>query len=169
MTIFGELEWTLSIVPEMVTDGVDALVSMRRIKRYLDSAEKQNIIIDSDRIAFTDATIAWAADDTESLESDGRFTLQNITLEFPKNELSIVTGRTGSGKSLLLSALLGEADLLKGKIEMPPQPAPETRFDNKAHPGNWILPNAVAFVAQIPWIENGSLRFVVLLYYGCGS
>ncbi|KAA8894873.1 P-loop containing nucleoside triphosphate hydrolase protein [Sphaerosporella brunnea] len=155
LAVFGELEWTLSIVPEMVTDAFDALVSVGRIKKYLDSAEKEPIITDSSRIAMVDATVAWAAD-TED-ETD-RFCLRNINLEFPLGELSLVSGRTGSGKSLLLSALLGEADLISGRIEMPPVPLAVERFDFKANPSNWILPNAVAYVSQIPWIENGSIR-----------
>lgn len=71
---------------------------------------------------------------------------------------SVISGRTGSGKSLLLAALLGEADILGGSIEMPSPPLPEQRFDSTASPGNWILPSAVAYVAQIPWIENATIR-----------
>jgi ABC-type transport system involved in cytochrome bd biosynthesis fused ATPase/permease subunit len=135
LAIFGELEWTLSIVPEMVTDAFDALISVNRIKKYLDSAEKESIITESPRIAMVDATIAWAADTDD--ETD-RFCLRNINLDFPIGELSLVSGRTGSGKSLLLSTLLGEADLVSGKIEMPPMPRPEERFDSKANPSNWV-------------------------------
>ncbi|KAF8242865.1 P-loop containing nucleoside triphosphate hydrolase protein [Wilcoxina mikolae CBS 423.85] len=159
LALFGELEWTLSIVPELVTDCFDALVSVGRIQDYLESAEKKTIITESPRIAMVDATIAWAAD-TDG-EKD-RFCLRNINLEFLHGELNIVSGRTGSGKSLLLSALLGEADLLSGRIEMPSPPDPEQRFDSKAIPSNWILPTAVAFVAQIPWIENGTIRDNIL-------
>ncbi|KAF8541671.1 P-loop containing nucleoside triphosphate hydrolase protein [Trichophaea hybrida] len=159
LAIFGELEWTLSIVPELVTDCFDALVSVGRIQDYLESAEKKAIVTESSRIAMVDATIAWAADIDD--EKD-RFFLRNINLEFLHGELNIVSGRTGSGKSLLLSALLGEADLISGRIEMPSPPDPEQRFDSKAIPSNWILPTAVAFVAQIPWIENGTIRDNIL-------
>lgn len=79
-------------------------------------------------------------------------TLWKITL------CSVISGRTGSGKSLLLAALLGEADVLSGDIEMPTPPLPEERFDSEATSGNWILPSAVAYVAQIPWIENAAIR-----------
>lgn len=159
LAVFNELEWSLSIAPELVTDLFDALVSVGRIKEYLDSAEKKPTLTDSSRVAMVDATIAWAAD--EDSEKD-RFCLRNINFEFINGELNIVSGRTGSGKSLLLSALLGEADLISGRIEMPSPPTPEERCDSKANPGNWILPTAVAYVAQIPWIENGTIKNNIL-------
>lgn len=155
LSIFAELEFTLSIIPELITNFFDCLVSARRIQEYLNSPEKKSNIQESTKIALTDATIAWAADKED--EGD-QFCLRNISVEFPTHELSLISGRTGSGKSLLLSALLGEADILSGKVEMPRAPKPEERFDAKATPGNWILPTAVAFVAQIPWIENGSIK-----------
>lgn len=114
---------------------------------------------------MVDATIAWAADSSGgSGDCDGkdRFCLRNINLEFVLCELNIVSGRTGTGKSLLLSALLGEAELIGGKIEMPLAPRAEERFDSRANPGNWILPTAVAYVSQIPWIENGTIKDNIL-------
>ncbi len=32
------------------------------------------------------------------------------------------------------------------------------RHDSKANKGNWIIPEAIAYVAQIPWIENASIK-----------
>lgn len=113
---------------------------------------------------MVDATVAWAADSSGG-DGDGeedRFCLRNINLEFVPGELNIVSGRTGSGKSLLLSAFLGEADLIGGKIEMPLAPPAEERFDSRANPGNWILPTGVAYVPQIPWIENGTIKDNIL-------
>jgi len=83
------------------------------------------------------ATFAWSVDTDADDEAD-RFCLRNINVDFPLGELSIVSGRTGSGKSLLLSALLGEADLISGSIEMPAAPSWEERFDSKAIPSNWV-------------------------------
>lgn len=156
LAVFGELEWTLSVVPEMVADALDAFVSVKRIAKYLDSASMETVIKESDVIAMRDATVAWAADNDEATKD--RFCLRDLDIEFPRNELSVISGRTGSGKSLLLNSLLGEADLLAGSIEMPLAPCSTERSNATAHPGNWNLPSAVAYVAQIPWIENGTLR-----------
>lgn len=159
LAVFSELEYVLSVIPELTTDALDAYVSTKRIKDYLDSAEKSFKATPSNRIAINNATIAWAAD---SEDQEDRFCLRDVNLEFPINELSVISGRTGSGKSLLLAALLGEADVLGGDIEMPLAPSPEERFDSQATPGNWVLPSAVAYVAQIPWIENTTIRENIL-------
>ncbi|KAI8321405.1 hypothetical protein GQ54DRAFT_276194, partial [Martensiomyces pterosporus] len=47
------------------------------------------------------------------------FSLKNINVRFPFGGLSIVAGPTGSGKSSLLSALIGEMSLVRGKILLP--------------------------------------------------
>ncbi|MBE3048393.1 ATP-binding cassette domain-containing protein [Candidatus Bathyarchaeota archaeon] len=109
-------------------------------------------------MAFENASIAWSADD----ESDERFALRDVTLVFPRGELSVISGKTGSGKSLLLSAIIGEADLLSGTIRVPTAPCALERHDHKAHRGNWVIPSLKAYVAQTPWIENASLRDNVL-------
>lgn len=80
-------------------------------------------------------------------------------MQFPAKELSVISGRTGSGKSLLLAAILGEVDKLSGSVKAPR--APEQRFDQQANKSNWII-DSIAFVAQIPWIENGTIKDNIL-------
>ncbi|KAJ2581750.1 hypothetical protein GGH95_001914, partial [Coemansia sp. RSA 1836] len=48
-----------------------------------------------------------------------RFALKDIDARFPHGALSIVAGPTGSGKSSLLSALIGEMTLTRGRILLP--------------------------------------------------
>lgn len=78
------------------------------------------------------------------------------------NVASCISGKTGSGKSLLLAAIIGEADLLGGRIFAPKPPSTFDRHDERANGSNWIIPSARAFVAQIPWIENASLKTNIL-------
>ncbi|EKG15392.1 Putative ABC transporter protein [Macrophomina phaseolina MS6] len=69
--------------------------------------------------------------------------------------VSVVHGKTGAGKSLLLQAILGEADVIEGTVRAPvPEPAEQN--------GEWITPGAKAFVGQVPWLENASLRDNIL-------
>ncbi|ROV89185.1 hypothetical protein VPNG_10207 [Cytospora leucostoma] len=154
--VFRALEVTLGIVPELTTDFLDAWVSVQRIEEYLHSPEVEDIAKEADEVTFDNATIAWPAD--ENLEDEERFVLRDLTVTFPKGELSVISGKTGSGKSLLLSAILGEVDLLSGSIYLPRPPSIDDRKDSKATRANWIIPGAVAYVAQIPWIENASIR-----------
>lgn len=156
IAILNAIEVTLSIVPELTTNALDAWVSLTRIEEYLDAPEKEDCLTASNSIALKNATVAWPADSQE--EDPDRFCLRGINVDFPRGELSVITGKTGAGKSLLLSALLGEVDKLDGSIEMPLAPSPAERFDSKATKDNWILDSAVAFVAQIPWIENATIK-----------
>ncbi|KAG6263206.1 hypothetical protein E4U49_002474 [Claviceps purpurea] len=159
--IFKSLEVSLSVLPELLTSAIDTLVSIRRIDKYLKGPEMKNNLTEGHDIAFDNATIAWPVDD--EVPEEERFILNNINLSFPAGELSVISGKTGTGKSLLLSALLGECDLMDGTIFVPPTVAsPFDRHDDKAHPGNWILPGAVAYVGQSPWLESASLRDNIL-------
>ncbi|KAK6347368.1 hypothetical protein TWF696_007434 [Orbilia brochopaga] len=160
LAIFQELEFAVSVVPELIGDMLDAKVSAERIQKHLDSAEKEEYIKSSSRIAFTDASVAWASDEDEKEED--RFVIRDINIDFPIGGLSLITGATGSGKSLLLAALLGEADLLTGTLEMP-RPLPKAlRYDSKANADSWILSTSTAFVSQIPWIENATIKDNIL-------
>lgn len=88
--------------------------------------------------------------------------LRDVNVSFPPGELSVVSGKTGTGKSLLLAGILGEVDVLQGKINVPRPPEPKDRHDELATRDNWIIPSSIAFVAQIPWIENASIKDNIL-------
>lgn len=59
---------------------------------------------------------------------------------------------------MLLSSILGECDLLDGVARVPKPHPIEERYDHEANADNWILPTSIAFVAQIPWIENATIK-----------
>ncbi|KAK6580866.1 hypothetical protein PZA11_006354 [Diplocarpon coronariae] len=159
--VFASLEMTLSAIPELTTDLIDAYVSMDRIEKYLHAPEISLNKSYGPNIAFENASIAWSSDEEKEVD-DLRYVLRNVDLSFPEKELSVVSGKTGTGKSLLLAAILGEVDLLAGKISVPQPPLTRDRHDHLANRDNWIIPSAVAFVAQIPWIENASIKDNIL-------
>lgn len=158
--VFKALEMTLSVVPELTTDLLDAWVSIKRIEQYLNSPEVEKISKDSDEVSFDNASIAWPAD--EEIDEAERFVLRNVNVTFPKGELSVISGKTGTGKTLMLAAILGEVDLLGGTLYVPRAPPLSERHDDKVNKDNWIIPDAIAYVAQIPWIENASIRDNIL-------
>ena len=157
ITVFSALEFSLAVVPEFTADGLEAWVSAARIEEYLRAPECETYTIHDDQIIFEAASIAWPTD-TKEIEIADRFVLQKIDLKIPGKELTVISGSTGSGKSLLLASIIGEADLLAGKIKAP-VPA---RFDQKANKSDWIIDSAIAFVAQIPWIENATIKANIL-------
>ncbi|CAM1504527.1 Fc.00g021180.m01.CDS01 [Cosmosporella sp. VM-42] len=158
--IFKGLEMTLTILPEIIAMGVDTLVSVKRIDTYLKSPEMEKILSEGPVVSFDDASISWPVD--EKTADEDRFILRNLNFSFPTGELSVISGKTGTGKSLLISAILGEVDLLEGSIRVPHVVHPSERHDSEAHPGNWILKGSVAYVGQSPWLESASFRDNVL-------
>merc|ERR1712142_303617 len=69
------------------------------------------------------------------------FSLKNIDLKIPKGSLCAVVGTVGSGKSSLLSALLGEMERSSGHVE---------------------VSGRIAYVSQQPWIQNATLKDNIL-------
>lgn len=158
--IFKALEVTLAVVPELTTDLLDAWVSLKRMDEYLNSPEIKQISEDADEITFDNLSLAWPAE--ENTPEDDRFVLRDVSATFPSGELSVISGKTGSGKTLMLAAILGEVDILSGSLMIPRAPPIQERFDHKANKSNWIIPGAIAYVAQIPWIENASIKDNIL-------
>lgn len=115
LAIFQRLENFFALVPVMITDISSAWISFDLIQGFLSSSESVDNTIKNDTIEFQHAAIAWPSDGTIAKQPR----LHDINLHFPKNGLSIITGPTGSGKSLLLSAIIGEADILSGIVKRP--------------------------------------------------
>ncbi|KAL6716631.1 hypothetical protein ACLMJK_006199 [Lecanora helva] len=160
LTVMDAMEATLAILPELISDGLEAWVSVKRIDDYLQAPERDNYRTGGNYISFSGADIAWPAD--SPAEDADRFRLRDINIRFPMKELSVISGETGSGKSLLLAAILGEAEKLSGSIQVPQSIPASDRYDHKANKSDWIIESAIAFVAQIPWIENASIKQNVL-------
>ena len=160
IAIFNQIEAVLSIIPELTTEGLEAWVSARRIGDYLSGPENKIYIIHGEDIIFEIASVTWPSDSEE--EEPDRFILRNINIRLPKNELTVVFGPTGAGKSLLLASILGEAELTTGRITVPKAPLAEARHDYKVNKSDWIIDSVIAYVAQTPWIENASIKDNIL-------
>jgi hypothetical protein len=94
--------------------------------------------------------------------------LTDLNIVFPKGELSLVCGKLGSGKTLLLlgtyclvmfiiarsnwrTALLGEADFLTGQVLCPKTP-PDTIASFAGivpPPDKWVIDGVCAYVPQV--------------------
>jgi ABC-type transport system involved in cytochrome bd biosynthesis fused ATPase/permease subunit len=94
--------------------------------------------------------------DTTAVESTPEpvFQLADLNVDFPTGKLSVVSGPTGSGKTAILTGLLGEMELIEGHSYLPKQAAqvdPETG-----------LRNSVAYAAQTPWLQQKSIKDNIL-------
>ncbi|CAE6437640.1 unnamed protein product [Rhizoctonia solani] len=93
-------------------------------------------------------------EDQAEEEPELPFELKDINVVFPEGVISLVSGPTGSGKSSLLAALLGEMDCLKGEVYLPKEP---TRLNEKTG-----LPITISYCAQQPWLEHKSIKDNIL-------
>ncbi|CAE6396057.1 unnamed protein product [Rhizoctonia solani] len=174
LTVFNEMRFALNTLPETFINILQSLVSLRRIEKYLSATEIADVrsIQDTqleDSVRLVSATISWpqtrfgGASSASSVASTpkARFTISDVSLEFPDGELSLICGKLGSGKTLLLLALLGEADILAGQLIAPRSPpdalaklSQEGSLDNS----NWIVRGICAYVPQTAWLQNDSIK-----------
>ncbi|ORY29629.1 putative ATP-binding cassette transporter protein YOR1 [Naematelia encephala] len=82
------------------------------------------------------------------------FSLSEVSVSFPVGQLTVITGPTGSGKTAMLIALLGEMNLLEGKINLPKN---VHQVDKDTG-----LRNTVAYGAQTPWLQQKSIKDNIL-------
>jgi ABC-type multidrug transport system fused ATPase/permease subunit len=169
--VFMQLQGVMRMLPMLMVMGINAKVACDRINKFLQSPEKPQNTSFGSSIKFEDVSVSFPSNsfsNQEEREEDGsetpesRFVLRDMNLSFPNSSLSIISGPTGSGKSLILSAILGEADVLAGYITVPPSLPEKQRFNDKATAVDWIIPSAIAYVSQTPWIENATVKENIL-------
>ncbi|KAF9208530.1 hypothetical protein BGZ49_008520 [Haplosporangium sp. Z 27] len=83
-----------------------------------------------------------------------RFRLKNISIDFPPGQLSLIVGATGSGKSALLLALLGELDRLEGEVYMPRSDYGDSYATDHS--------SGIAYVSQTAWLQSSTIRDNIL-------
>lgn len=122
--IRSRYRFALNIIPDILVQAIQCLVSLRRIEKYLDTPEvsvlpsEAELPLDEEPIepviAFQSATVTWPSTTVEQDEPDlpvgaatpkNAFQLQDLSVRFPIGQMSLVCGSLGSGKTLLL---LGE-------------------------------------------------------------
>ncbi|XP_058453712.1 multidrug resistance-associated protein 1-like [Malaya genurostris] len=136
LALFNILRFPLAMFPMMITFAMQAWVSVKRINKFMNSEELDPNNVTHNRsenaLEIRDGTFSWG-DDVP--------TLKNINLTMRKGQLSAVVGAVGTGKSTLISALLGELEKIKGTVNTDGQ---------------------IAFVPQQAWIQNSTLRENIL-------
>lgn len=131
-------------------------------------------------IGFQDASFSWSgvtdngsdknknAAETENLGSSTKdnnntpkvnnFKLKDLNIEFPVSKLTVIAGATGSGKTSMLMALLGEMDLDQGKVFLPGACSREdVKIDERTG-----FTETVAYCSQQAWLLNDTLKNNIL-------
>ncbi|KAJ7222262.1 hypothetical protein GGX14DRAFT_694507 [Mycena pura] len=106
------------------------------------------------RAASETDSILTAESDNGTAVADHKFELRDISVIFPKGELTVVTGPTASGKTALLMAVLGEMTSLPGgRILM---------SKNASKIDEWGHMQTVSYAAQSPWLRHQSIKDNIL-------
>lgn len=99
----------------------------------------------------------------ESIEPVSRtFSLQIPAFDFPIGELNIVCGPTGCGKSSFLNALLGEMDIVSGRVFLPSKNKVITDQTYSLVEESGLHIDRVAYVAQQAYLQHASIRDNIL-------
>ncbi|KAK0045854.1 multidrug resistance-associated protein 1-like isoform X1 [Biomphalaria pfeifferi] len=138
ISLFGILRQPMAMLPMIIPFLIQADVSISRVSKFLCS-EDLDSVVDHDpncdaALQIENGTFTWDS----SLHQP---TLRRINVNIASGSLVAIVGTVGSGKSSLLSAMLGEMKKLKGKV---------------------TIKDRIAYVSQEAWIQNATLRDNIL-------
>ncbi|KAF5098737.1 hypothetical protein D0Z00_001896 [Geotrichum galactomycetum] len=160
------MKGTLDHLADILNDLLQSGVSIDRVSKFLNEAETskynqlKSTFVDSTApdVGFKDASFSWESANS-GVSSTTDFKLYDLNVSFKTGKLNIVIGPTGSGKTSLLLALLGEMELIKGNVYLP------TAFSRK---GSGVkidqngLAESVAYCAQQAWLLNDTVKNNIL-------
>lgn len=168
LSMFSLLRVPLDQLADMVAHVQECKVSLDRVDEYLNEEEtgKYDQLRDSTtagtptKIGLEKATLSWSntkaeAHDTESDAALDAFRLINVDVEFLVGKLNIIAGPTGSGKTSLLMALLGEMRLIEGRVHLPG--GMSNRADLPVDPETGLI-DSIAYCAQEAWLVNDTVK-----------
>uniref|UniRef100_A0AAQ6AG73 Multidrug resistance-associated protein 1 n=1 Tax=Amphiprion ocellaris TaxID=80972 RepID=A0AAQ6AG73_AMPOC len=133
LALFNILRFPLNMLPMVISSMVQASVSLKRLRVFLSHEELQEDSVEHKAVAGCE--FLWSPD----VGGDVPHAALNVCI--PEGSLVAVVGHVGSGKSSLLSALLGEMDKLEGTV---------------------AVKGSVAYIPQQAWIQNSSLKDNIL-------
>lgn len=157
LALFQLLKQPLDQLSNMLSYVIQSKVSLDRVQNFLDEEDTQKynqlkVAPDGNKLAFENATIAWSNNNQD-------FKLKDLDINFKIGKLNVVIGPTGSGKTSLLLALLGEMQLLSGRIVVPSLDARhEMLIDSDG------MTNSIAYCSQSAWLLNDTVRNNILFY-----
>uniref|UniRef100_A0AC35TYJ0 Multidrug resistance-associated protein lethal(2)03659 n=1 Tax=Rhabditophanes sp. KR3021 TaxID=114890 RepID=A0AC35TYJ0_9BILA len=135
LSLFNILRFPLAVFAMIFSQFVQTKVSNKRLKTFL--ADEEIDLTDIDTRLNSNGKALSLKDCTFTWDRDHPPLLKNINIQVEKGALVAIVGRTGAGKSSLLSALLGEMSKESGSAHMN---------------------GSIAYVPQQSWIQNMSFR-----------
>ncbi|KAM9726615.1 ATP-binding cassette sub-family C member 2 [Menidia menidia] len=138
ISLFNILRFPLAMLPMLIAAIVQTTVSKKRLEKFLGGEDLDSDVVRHDpsfdsAVSICDASFSW--------ERDSDPLLKSVSLDVKPGRLVAVVGAVGSGKSSLISALLGEMYSTKGFIN---------------------IQGSLALVPQQAWIQNATVRDNIL-------
>ncbi|EPS42274.1 hypothetical protein H072_3753 [Dactylellina haptotyla CBS 200.50] len=168
LSLFAVLRTPLDQFTDMLTNVLQSKVSIDRVQEFLgeDETEKYQQLKPTDSnedpltplIGFKNGQFTWGGKGSlDKAEGANFFQLLNLNVEFVPGQLNVVAGPTGSGKTSLLMALLGEMTLVKGNVYLPGYHSREDLYpDENGHV------ESIAYCAQQAWLVNDTIKNNIL-------
>ncbi|KAG1776029.1 P-loop containing nucleoside triphosphate hydrolase protein [Suillus placidus] len=144
ISLFMLLQFPLAMFSQVTSNIIEALVSVKRLSGFLHAEElQQNALVKAQKNSLNvgDEVLSIKGGEFQWNKQDISAALEDINLTVHKGELVGVLGRVGSGKSSLLSAIIGDMRKTEGEVAL---------FGN------------VAYAAQNPWILSATVRDNIL-------
>ncbi|MCJ1312553.1 hypothetical protein MMC25_006227 [Agyrium rufum] len=176
LAVFAVLRIPLNRMAEAINFLLQAHVSLLRIIIFLEGSEtyeyKQLPRSDTSFVGFDDATLAWPSSQSAGDTDDGEiqladmlpkrhFRLHGLQIRFRPRALNLICGPSGSGKSSMLLALLGEMHLVSGRIFLPHKETVDESTELLKSTSQFS--ETTAYCPQEPWIMNRSIRANILM------
>ncbi|XP_031762816.2 multidrug resistance-associated protein 1 isoform X5 [Galleria mellonella] len=139
ISLFYTIHLPLGLLPLVVVSAIETSVGIKRLNKFMNSDELDDSAVEHDPkepnpLLIENGHFSWGAKDSDPV-------LKNINLHIPRGSLVAIVGAVGSGKSSLLSALLGEMNKVSGRVN--------------TH-------GSIAYVPQQAWIQNATLQDNIL-------
>lgn len=149
LSLFQELQARLTTLPFQVSYWIEGWNALQRLQGHFAAPETQKTTeLAADEVYMENAVMAW----NRAAKEKKQFALE-ASLDFPRGQLSVVTGETASGKSLLLNAIAGEGALLSGVFRGPL--SQEISLGDDYNPQQ--CDQELAIVTQSPWMDNTTI------------
>ncbi|XP_071689887.1 ABC transporter C family member 10-like [Rutidosis leptorrhynchoides] len=129
----------IRLISDVAAVFIEARVALTRIVKFLEASELKkeqtnNVNVGSQSVTIKTESISWN-------DASSKPTLTNVNLEILTGQKVAICGEVGSGKSTLISAILGEVPSIKGTVQ---------------------VNGKVAYVSQTAWIQTGTIRENIL-------
>ncbi|CAG9324418.1 unnamed protein product [Blepharisma stoltei] len=154
MAVIGILNSSVKSIPDIITNFMNMVVSLRRIQDFLQTREINEYITRSDdfsnsntAVSMNLASFSWniPSEDQSGELREAKLILKDITLSLEKRKLYAVVGKVGSGKSSLIQAMIQNMNFIR-----------------TSDSSSISINGSISYVSQEPWIQSTTLMKNVL-------